>query len=51
MGFRAKWLVPGIERENVCEEPGTFVQPGNKEVLEQERNMSRGYRANTKCVN
>jgi hypothetical protein len=43
VGLREKWLVPRLERESLCEEPETFVQPENKEVLEKERNTSRGY--------
>lgn len=45
---RMEWSMPGLERESMCEKPETFVQPGNKEVLEKERNVSRGYRANQK---
>lgn len=38
-------MMPGPERERLCDEPEMFVQPGNKEVLGKEVNKSKGCRA------
>lgn len=37
--------MPGLERERPCDELEMFVQPGNKEVLGKEVDMSKSCRA------
>lgn len=42
---REAWLMPGLKRGRPCDELEMFVQPGNKEVLGKEVDMSKSCRA------